>query len=66
MKNNSTQYTSCMVEHMKAHMLEVHMAMTWNHFLIQKPSAFDYGTDGLCGGGVWGSSQLDDHSKQPS
>jgi hypothetical protein len=54
LKNNSTQYTSCVDEHMKAHMLEVHMAMTWNHFLIQKPRAFDYGTDGLCGGGVWG------------
>jgi len=32
MKTNSTQYTSCMDKHMKAHMLEVHMAMTWNHF----------------------------------
>ncbi len=42
------------------------MAMTWNHFLIQKLSAFDYGTDGLCEGGVWGSGQLEDHSKQPS
>jgi hypothetical protein len=55
MKKNYTQYTSCVDEHMKARMLEVYMAMTWNHFLIQKPSAFDYGMDGLCRSGVWGS-----------
>ncbi len=51
---------------MKARMLEVYMAMTWNHFLIQKPSAFDYGMDGLCRSGVWGSGWLEDRSKQPS
>jgi hypothetical protein len=32
MKNNYTQYTSYMDEHMKACMLEVYMAMTWNYF----------------------------------
>ncbi len=66
MKNNFTQYTSCMDKHMKAHMLEIHMSMTWNHLKIQKPNAFNYGTYGLCGGGVWGLGQLEDRSKQPS
>jgi hypothetical protein len=28
-------------------------AMTGNHFFFQKPSAFDYGINGLCGGGDW-------------
>jgi len=32
MKNNSTPYTSCLNEHMKARMLEVHMAMMGNQF----------------------------------
>jgi hypothetical protein len=32
MKNNYAQYTSCLDEHMKAHMLEVYMAMTRKHF----------------------------------
>jgi hypothetical protein len=31
-KINYTQYTSCLDEHMKAHMLEVYMAMMGNHF----------------------------------
>jgi hypothetical protein len=30
---------------------------------FRKPSAFDCGMDVLCGGGAWGSSQLEDHSK---
>ncbi len=30
--NNSAQYTSCVDEHMKAIMLEVHMAMMGSHF----------------------------------
>jgi hypothetical protein len=30
---------------------------------FQKPSAFDCGTNGLCKSGVWGSSQLEDHSR---
>jgi hypothetical protein len=30
------------------------MAMTKKQLFFQKPSAFDYGTDGLCKGGVWG------------
>jgi len=29
---------------------------------FQKLSAFDCGMDGLCGGGAWGSSRLEDHS----
>ncbi len=28
-----------------------------------KPSGFDCGTNGVCGGGVWGSIQLKDHSR---
>ncbi len=51
---------------MKACMLEVYMAMMGNHLFFQKPSAFDYGMDGLCGGGAWGLGWLEDHSKQPS
>jgi hypothetical protein len=35
-------------------------------FFPQKPSAFDYNVDGLCGGGAWGSSQLEDDFKEPS
>ncbi len=35
-KNNFSQYTSCLDEHMKARMLEVHMAMTGNQFLVPK------------------------------
>jgi hypothetical protein len=31
-KNNFTQYTNCLDEHMKACMLEVSMAMIGNHF----------------------------------
>jgi hypothetical protein len=30
------------------------MAMMGNHLFSKKPSAFDYGIDGLCGGGVLG------------
>ncbi len=41
---------------MKAHILEVYMAMTGNYFFFQKLGAFDCGTNSLCGGGVWGSS----------
>jgi hypothetical protein len=37
---------------MKARMLEIYMAMMENHFFFQKPSAFDYGTHGLCKGGA--------------
>jgi hypothetical protein len=55
-----------MDEHMKARMLEIYMAMTRNHFFFQKSIAFYYGIDGLCRVGAWGSSQLEDHSKQPS
>jgi hypothetical protein len=43
-----------MDEHMKTHMLEMHMAMTGSQFFFQKPSAFHYGTYGLCNGGAWG------------
>jgi hypothetical protein len=32
----------------------------------QKPSAFDYGIDGLCKGGARGSCQLEDRSREPS
>ncbi len=28
-----------------------------------KPSGFDCGRNGVCGGGVWGSIQLEDHSR---
>jgi hypothetical protein len=35
-------------------------------FFFQKPSAFDYSMDGLCEGGVWGLSQLENHSRQSS
>ncbi len=31
-KNNSVKYISCLNEHMKAHILEVYMAMTGNYF----------------------------------
>jgi hypothetical protein len=51
---------------MKAHILEVYMAMTGNYFFFQKLGAFDCGTNSLCGGGVWGSSWLKDYSKQLS
>jgi hypothetical protein len=49
-KNNSTQYTSCMDEYMKASMLEVNMAMTESP--IFSKGAFDYRMDGVCGGGA--------------
>jgi hypothetical protein len=65
-KNNSTQYISCLDEHMKARMLEIYMAMTANHFFFQKPGAFDDGIHGLCRGGAWGLGQLEDCSRQPS
>jgi len=35
-------------------------------FFPQKPSAFDYGMDGLCKGGAQGSSQWEDHFKHSS
>jgi hypothetical protein len=47
-------------------MLEVDMAVIGNHFSPQKPGAFDCGLDGLCGGGAWGSSQLENHFKEPN
>jgi hypothetical protein len=39
MKNNFAQYTSCLDEHMKAHMAEVYMAI-WGPFFPQKPNVF--------------------------
>jgi hypothetical protein len=45
---------------MKERMLEVHKEPN----LCQKLGAFDYGTNGVYRGGVWGSNCLDDHSKQ--
>ncbi len=48
MKNNYTQYTY----------EGTHVGGLYGHdgepFFPQKPGAFDYGTNGLCGGGVWG------------
>ncbi len=35
-------------------------------FFSQNPSAFNCGTDGLCGGGAWGSFHLEDHSRPTS
>jgi hypothetical protein len=32
MKNNYAQYTSCLDEYMKAHIVEIYMAMMENHF----------------------------------
>jgi hypothetical protein len=32
------------------------MAMTGSQLFLQKPNAFDYGTNDLCKGGTWGSS----------
>jgi hypothetical protein len=39
------------------------MAMTRSQFFFQKPSAFNCGTNGLYGGGAWGSNRLKDHSR---
>jgi hypothetical protein len=44
---------------MKAFILEVHMAMTGSQLFLQKPSAFDCGTNDLCKGGTSGSSWLE-------
>ncbi len=55
-----------MDEHMKTHMLEMHMAMTGSQFFFQKPSAFHYGTYGLCNGGAWGLDWLEDRSRPMS
>jgi hypothetical protein len=47
---------NCLFEKMKAHMLEVHTTMTRNLIIAQKPNAFDYGTNGVCKNGTYGSS----------
>jgi len=31
--------------------------------LFQKLGAFNYGTNGVCGSGAWGSYQLEDHTR---
>jgi hypothetical protein len=35
-------------------------------FFFQKPNVFNCGTNGLWGGGAWGSSQLKDRSRPTS
>jgi hypothetical protein len=59
-KNNVTQFTYCQREQVKACMLEVCMAITWSPIFAKK-KAFDYGTNGVCKGGTYNSSQLEDH-----
>ncbi len=44
-------------------MLQMHMVMTRNPIFGKKLDAFDYDMNGVCKGGVWDSSWLEDHSK---
>jgi hypothetical protein len=55
-KNNAAQFTSCFDEQMKANMLKVNTTITKKPNICKNPSAFDYGTNGVCGSGTWGSS----------
>jgi hypothetical protein len=50
-----------MDEHVEVGMLKVHMAMMKSPTLPQNRCR-DYGTNDVCGGGVWGLGQLKDYS----
>jgi hypothetical protein len=47
----------------QCNMLQVHMVMTRNSIFGEKLDFFDYDINGVCKGGIWGSSWLEDHSK---